>query len=55
MKKNVLISNILKNIHFNVIIFTEDCETLKRKVVSLIYVTNGKTKPNLKDQFVREQ
>ena len=38
MKKNVLICNFLKNIHFNVIIFTEDCETLKRKVVSLIYV-----------------
>ena len=37
MKKNVLICNIIKNIHFNVIIFSEDCEKIKRNVVSFIY------------------
>lgn len=43
MKKDVLICNNLKHVHFIVMTFSEDCGASKRKAIPFNVKTNGKT------------
>lgn len=54
MKKDVLICNNLKNVHFIVMTFSEDCGASKRKAIPFNVKTNGKTQAKPEGSIFRK-